>query len=279
MTSRIWQARLGILVIHNDPVVEAELWAMAPPGVTIHAARFESPTSTGAEYTGESWRAMVESPDVRRGLVQLGQLEPTAICLCFGSASFFGGPAFDLGFTSAATELAGGVPVYTAATAIRAALTATGVRRPLVVMPPWFTEPTFAATTSYLTAAGFDVAGLMRFELGSTWDDVRSHQLFDRGGRWAVHPDDVCRQVTAHFPDHADGVLIPGSGFRSWESIRALERQLDVPVVTSNQACLWHLLGLADLAPEVPDGGRLFTVRSGQNLTAGEEFSCPPVPS
>ncbi|URN12618.1 hypothetical protein LUW77_15985 [Streptomyces radiopugnans] len=114
MRRHSWVAQLGVLVIHNDPVVEAELWAMAPDGVTVHAARFESPTSGGAEYTGTPWKEMVESPDVRRGLGQLGRMDLSAICLCFGSASFFGGPEFDEGFTAAARELAGGTEVYTA---------------------------------------------------------------------------------------------------------------------------------------------------------------------
>ena len=38
-----WRARFGILVIHKDAVPECEFWAMAPKGVSIHAARFQSP--------------------------------------------------------------------------------------------------------------------------------------------------------------------------------------------------------------------------------------------
>ncbi|MFC6091932.1 hypothetical protein [Saccharothrix lopnurensis] len=261
MRGRAWVARLGVLVVHNDPVVEAELWDMAPPGVTVHAARFESPTSTGAEYTSESWERVVNAPDVRRGLVQLGQLDVSAICLCFGSASFFGGLGFDDGFAAAAVGLTGGTPVYTAGQAIRAALTEVGVRRPMVLAPPWFTEPTFAATGSYLTASGFEPAALVPFRLGARWDGVERHRLFDRGGRWDVDPDEVRRQVVAAFPAHADGVLLPGSGFRSWEAVDALERELGVPVVTSNQACLWRLLDLTDLDATVPGAGGLLAAR------------------
>ncbi|MFD9702562.1 hypothetical protein [Lentzea sp. NPDC059081] len=257
MTTRAWTARLGVLVVHNDPVVEAELWAMAPPGVTVHTARFESPTRTGAEYTSESWERLVSSPDVRRGLVQLGELGVSAICLCFGSASFFGGLAFDAGFAAAAAELAGGTPVYTAGQAIRAALTALGVRRPMVLAPPWFTAPTFAAAESYLVSAGFEPAALVPFRLGERWDGVERHRLFDRGGRWDVHPAEVCRQAAEAFPAYADGLLMPGSGFRSWEAVDELERELRVPVVTSNQACLWRLLDLTGLAATVPGGGLL----------------------
>ncbi len=257
MRAESWTARLGVLVVHNDPVVEAELWAMAPPGVTVHTARFESPTSTGAEYTSESWERMMAAPDVRRGLVQLGELGVSAICLCFGSASFFGGLEFDDGFTASAVELTGGTPVYTAGQAIRAALTALGVRRPMVLAPPWFTAPTFAAAESYLVAAGFEPAAMVPFRLGERWDGVERHRLFDRGGRWDVRPAEVCRQAVAAFPAHADGLLLPGSGFRSWEAVDELERDLGVPVVTSNQACLWRLLDLTGLNAPVPGGGLL----------------------
>ncbi|HEU5469363.1 MAG TPA: hypothetical protein VFV67_01825 [Actinophytocola sp.] len=276
MRGAVWVAQLGVLVVHNDPVVEAELWRMAPAGVTVHAARFQSPTSTGAEYTGEPWQRMIAAPDVHRGLVQLGQMELSAICLCFGSASFFGGIEFDDGFAAAATELAGGTPVYTAGQAIRAGLAALGVRRPLVLAPPWFTAPTFAATRGYLAASGVAVAGLVRYRLGSAWDRHERHRLFDRGGRWAVDPDEVCRQVTAEFPGHADGVLIPGSGFRSWEAVDRLERRLGVPVLTSNQACLWRLLELTGVGAAVPGGGRLLAGRASHRSFAEEEPSCRP---
>ncbi|MFD2765550.1 maleate cis-trans isomerase family protein [Micromonospora eburnea] len=262
MRAAAWVAQLGVLVVHNDPVVEAELWDRAPTGVTVHAARFESPTSTGAEYTEETWQRLIAQPDIRRGLVQLGQMDLTSICLCFASASFFGGLEFDAGFAAAATELAGGTPVYTAGEAIRAGLTELGVRRPLVVVPPWFTAPTFAATRRYLAAGGFQVAGLLHYQLDAGWHGVEQHRIFDRGGRWVVDPDEVCRQIGAGFPADADGVLIPGSGFRSWDAVARLEETLGVPVVTSNQACLRRLLAVAGLDRPVPGGGRLVDARA-----------------
>jgi maleate isomerase len=238
---------IGILVIHNDPVPELEMRMLAPEGVSIHAARFESPTATGAEYTGRPATEMLAEPDVARGMRQLGQVGLDAILLCFGSASFFGGHEFDQDFTGAATELAGGTPVQTAGQAIVAALRAADVRRPLVVMPPWFTRPTYDAAGAYLGAAGFDVAGLLHFDLGAAWHGVTKHQIFDRGGRWEVLPDSVRAQVRDGFPTGADCVLIPGSGIRSAEAVEPLENDLGVPVITANRACLWHALnGIGD---------------------------------
>lgn len=252
-----WAASLGILVIENDPVPEAEIWAMAPADVTVHAARFESPTRSGREYTGSTWHEAVEAPDMARGLEQLGHLGVSAIGLCFGSGSFFGGRAFDDAFARQASAKATGTRVVTAARAIVAGLRATGVANPLVVMPPWFTRPTFEATERYLAEAGLGCAGLLPFELGAAWDGVEAHRLFDRGGRWEVLPDELHDRVLDGFPADADGVLVPGSGFRSREAVVPLERELGVPVVTSNQAVLWACLHLAGVGGD-PGHGRLY---------------------
>ena len=34
-----WRARIGMFIVGNEAVPEAEWWAMAPAGVSIHAAR------------------------------------------------------------------------------------------------------------------------------------------------------------------------------------------------------------------------------------------------
>ncbi|MGH3661619.1 MAG: maleate cis-trans isomerase family protein [Micromonosporaceae bacterium] len=254
--SSTWRTRLGILVVHNDPVPEVEIWSMAPPGVTVHTARFESPKRPGIEYVGSPWGAMLEAPDVARGIEQLARLGTDAICLCFGSSSFFGGAEFDAGFAADATRAAG-VPVFTAAQAMTAALRDLDVSNPLVVMPPWFTTPTYQATTAYLMRAGFGVAGLVGFELGEQWREMPAYEIFDAGGRWTVRPEDVHDQVRRGFPSAADGVLLPGSGFRSREAIEPLERDLGVPVVTSNQACMWQFLRISGSGAIVDGGGRL----------------------
>ncbi|WP_404815573.1 hypothetical protein [Streptomyces thermolineatus] len=250
-------ARLGALVIHNDPVPEIELGLGRVPGVSVHAARFECPRPVDGEYTGSAARALAEAPDVVRGLDQLGRLGADCIALCFGSSSFFGGQDFDREFTEVAEGFSHGVPVFTAATAMTAAMRAGGVRRPLAVMPPWFTEPTFRATEEYLAGAGMRPCGLLQFDLGPRWEGVARYNAFDLGARWEVHPQEVCDQVLRGLPGDADGILLPGSGFRSWEAIVSLERETGLPVVTSNQAVLWYGLALAGGPAGPPGGGRL----------------------
>ncbi|AZP19022.1 hypothetical protein EJC51_24910 [Streptomyces aquilus] len=257
-------ARLGILVIHNDPVPETEIWRMAPDSASVHTARFECPRPADTEYVGSPAAALANAPDVIRGLDQLGRLGAHSIALCFGSSSFFGGPAFDTEFIEAAGAHAHGVRVYTAATAITAALQTTGVRHPLLVMPPWFTEPTFRATEEYLGKLGIDETSLVQFQLGPEWDGIPRYNAFDEGAHWTIDPAEVHQQVAKafHTPDapRPDSVLIPGSGFPSLGAVAPLEQELGVPVITSNQAVLWYGLQLTapDSTPDTATAGSLF---------------------
>ncbi|WP_105971355.1 maleate cis-trans isomerase family protein [Streptomyces geranii] len=250
--------RIGILVIHNDPVPETELWTMAPPGVSVHTARFECPRPVDTEYVGSPARAFAADPEVARGLDHLGRLGADSIALCFGSSSFFGGPAFDAEFVAEAETHSHGTPVHTAAVAITAALRASGVRRPLVMMPPWFTPPTFEATERYLTAVGVERVRIAQFDLGAEWAGVAKYNAFDEGARWVVDAEEVRRQTLAAVEavaeemlegvsegDSIDGILVPGSGFRAQGAVVPLERELGLPVITANQAVLWYGLRLA----------------------------------
>ncbi|HWM03246.1 MAG TPA: hypothetical protein VNP92_13015 [Actinophytocola sp.] len=256
-----WRARIGLLVIHKDPVPEAEIWAMAPPGVTLYTARFDSPRRPGSDFQGDHAAALAESPDIARGLEQLGQLRLDVICLCFGSSSFLAGAGFDELFAEQARERAGGTPVTTAPLAMLDAMRVLGITRPQLVSPPWFTSTSYAAAERYFADTGFPFAGQMRFDLGFGWRDRETYEIWDLGGQWEVRPEEVYRQARASLSPDADGILIPGSGFRTLEAIEPLERDLDVPVVTSNQACLWHCLRLAGVNDTGVGTGRLFDHR------------------
>ena len=54
-----------------------------------------------------------------------------------------------------------------------------------------------------------------------------------------------------------DGVLIAGTGFRCVGILDALERDLQRPVVSANQASLWHCLRLSGVRTPVGGYGNL----------------------
>jgi maleate isomerase len=264
-----WRGRFGLLVIDTDPVAEVECRAMLPAGVSTHVARFASPRPTGSsDYGADPARAVADSPDIARGLDELGRMRLDAICLCFTSSSFFGGYGFDDRFAADATRRAHGRPVTTAALATVAAMRTLGVRRPYLVVPPWFKDAILEAALGYLAGAGVDVAGHLRFDLGLGWRDLPPWEVWDHGGQWEVRPDEVYRQVRATLPPDADGIVVAGNGFRAGEAIEALEADLGVAVVTSNQASMWHCLGIAGIAVPVPGAGRLLALPRWERRSA-----------
>ena len=255
-----WRARLGILVIDKDPVAETEFWAMAPPGVTIHTARFESPRRPGSDdYGSDPARRVADSPDIARGLDFLGQMRLDAICVCFTTASFFGGYGFDENFIAEASRKAHGKPVTTAALAITTAMRASGITRPFLVLPPWFKQEIVDAGKRYFADAGFALTGQLSYDLGMGWRDMNAWETWDAGAQWIVRPEEVYHQVRRSMPAGSDGVVIAGNGFRTAEAIDLLEADLGVPVIASNQSNLWHCLQLARLTTPVPGFGRLLS--------------------
>ncbi|MGV9773208.1 maleate cis-trans isomerase family protein [Streptosporangium sp. NPDC003464] len=254
-----WRARFGILVIDKDPVPESEFWAMAPAGVTVHAARFASPRQAGTDAYDRPGTAVAESPDIARGLDQLGHIGLDAICLCFVTGSFLGGPGFDERFAQEASRKAHGTPVITAAQALVTAMRELDVKRPLLVIPPWFKAAIAQEAERYFAAAGFHVAGTLPFDLGIGWRELQPWEIWDSQGQRHVRPEDLYHQVRRSISADADGIAVVGNGLRSIEAIELLERDLGLPVVTSNQAALWHSLRTAGMTAALPNWGRLLS--------------------
>jgi maleate isomerase len=252
-----WRARFGVLIVANEPVPEAEWWAMAPPGVSVHAARVtaRAPWASGPVNQGPAGLTLAE--DLARGVEQLGRMELSAIVVGHSSSSLAGGRGWDEAVVGRLGELSGGVPVTTNGLDCLAALEALGVRRPFVVMPPWYGDDLLEAGERYLADSGRPPAAIYRFDLGRGWSALPPGEVHGRGGIWAQDPTQVYRQATANCPSEADGVLIAGTGFRVSAIVEALEHDLARPVIAANQASLWRCLQIAGVSASVEGYGRL----------------------
>ncbi|NUR61155.1 MAG: hypothetical protein HOV87_21215 [Catenulispora sp.] len=226
--------RLGILVVHNDPVPEAEIWRAAPAGVEIVTGRFQLHREPGQEYVGEKVDTFL-TPAVRRTIADLIDAGADALALGFVSASVFGGPEFDTAFTAEVP-----VPAFTAGQALRHRIDELAPARPLLVAPPWFTDDTIAAAKTYL---GLDPqTATRRFDLGPEWATGARQDLFDRGAKNHV-PDTALRdQILAAATPATDAVVIPGSGFRTLAAAADVTRSLGIPVISANSAVLEYYL-------------------------------------
>ena len=251
------RARFGLFIVGAEAVPEAEWWAMAPAGVSIHAARVTAPAPWAP------WRpdrgGVDLAPDLARGAAQFATLRPHAVVVAHSSSSVLGGDGWDDAAAARLAEaLPPGTPVTTNGTDCRLALRACAVRRPLLVLPPWFGPATAGAVTRYFTDDDLAPADTLVTAVEPRWQAVPPDALYAQGMHLAQRADLLRDQIVAACPDTADGVLIVGTGLRCVGIVAALEAALGRPVVTANQASLWRCLRLTGIDAAPAGYGRLF---------------------
>jgi len=251
-----WQARIGMFIVGNEAVPEAEWWAMAPPHVSVHAARVTAPTPWASWREDRSGVELAD--DVARGLRPFAAMRLSAVVVGHSSSSILGGKGWDEAVVqSLAAGLGAGVVATTNGLDSQAALRAAGVRRPFLVLPPWFNDATAAAGVRYYAEHGITPAGHLRYDPGRKWRDLPPGELYPQGMGFEQEVEPLYAQIRAACPADADGVFIAGTGFRCVAILEALEQDLKRPVLSANQVSLWHCLRLAGMNAAVPGYGSL----------------------
>jgi maleate isomerase len=253
------RARFGMFIVSSEAVPEAEWYAMAPPGVSVHAARVTAPAPWAPWRQDQSGVDL--APDLARGCEQFAAMKLDAVVIGHTSSSVVGGQGWDEAVIDAMHAILGqGVHITTNGNDTVAGLRAVGAERPFVVAPAWFGDASVAAAVQYYGGKGFDLAGHMRYDPGPAWRHIPPQDLYAHGKGFAQEVEPLFEQVAAACPADADSVFIAGTGFRSVAIIEALEEKLGRPVVTANQASLWRCLRLAGVGDAVPHYGRLMTL-------------------
>ena len=254
-----WRARVGMFIVGNEAVPEAEWWAMAPKGVSVHAARVTA-RAPWARWNADR-SAIVLEDDLARGAKQFAAMKLSAVTIGHSSSSMMGGAGWDEATVAALKPVVGEGPfVTTNGLDTLAALRALHVRRPFLVLPPWYNDETVAAGVRYYDEAGLRPAGHHRYDPGRTWRDLAPNELVPQGAGFAQEVEPLYAQIREHCPADADGVLIAGTGFRCVAILDALEQDLGRPVVSANQASLWHCLRTAGVRSSVEGYGSLLRV-------------------
>jgi maleate isomerase len=254
-----WKARIGIFIVSSEAVPESEWWAMVPAGVSVHAARVAALTPW-ARWTGDRQAVELE-PDLERGAKQFAAMRLSAVVVAHSSSSIAGGQGWDDAVVKRISEVVAPTTIVTTnGRDCQAALRALKVTRPFLVFPAWFSDAALPDGTAYFTEHGFRPAGHMRIDPGRKWRDVPPRELYPQGMAFEQDVEHLYRQVRAQCPAEADSVLIVGTGLRCVGVLEALEQDLQRPVVSANQASLWHCLRLSGVKTPVSGYGRLLLV-------------------
>jgi len=233
-----WAAtvRVGVLTPAADLGPEAELNAMVPSTVTVHAARVPfAAMRPGGDMNPtiamQAVAAFAEPPGVDSAVQLLASAPVHVIGFGFTSSAYVSGRDGESSMLDRLRDQARGIPVVATCTALVDAIRALNGHRISLVSPPWFDAQLTALGADYFKSAGLDVVAAASCNLPSD--------------QKAITPELLHGWVMEHTPDSADVVVIGGNGFRAVGTIATLERDLGRPVVTANQALLWSSLAAA----------------------------------
>lgn len=237
--ARPWQ-RLGFLIPERNVACEVEFPRFAPAGVSCH---FQRLPRDGAALTRESLVRMMAA--VGEQSRNLAHIDASVIMCACTSGSFLDGvdSASAMGARVTAST---GIRGITTTVAVVDALRALGARSIFMVTP--YPEDITRREVDVFTDMGFQVTGWRTFGCASsemiralTAADVEELVLSERAA------------VAA-----SDALFVSCTNLMTMERIASLERELAVPVVSSNSATLWRALREAGLPPADLGAGRLF---------------------
>ncbi|RLF77274.1 maleate cis-trans isomerase [Thermococci archaeon] len=215
-----WRGRIGLIVPSSNTTMEMELHEALPEGVSLHTARMPLKGVTEEELLKMSALAVESAKLLKDADVDL---------ILYGctSGSFIGGENFENELEEKIEDEVK-IPVVSTSSAILAALNALEAQQILVLTP--YTEEINKREREFLEANEFEVL------------DIRGMGIVENTKIGRLEPYEAYRLAKAMFTEEADALFISCTNFRTFEIIEALEDDLGVPVVTSNQASLWYAL-------------------------------------
>lgn len=233
--------RLGFLIPPGNPVIEGELFRLAPAGVSVHFHRMTASGNTGShEGQEERNRSQIAHLDGDVGLMAL--VKPAVIVMAHTASSYTLGKDGEARLVDRLTK-ASGIPFVTAFGSVLRGLAHLGATR-VALGTPYSTEATLKAK-AFLEANGVEVASW------GNLDHVKN--IYEETPERA---EQLGRKVNA--PD-AQAVFLSGVGMPTIEVLGKLEHALGKPVVSSTQALMWNALRMAKSRARIEGFGTLLS--------------------
>jgi len=217
-----WRLRIGLIVPSSNTTMESEFHRMRPEGVSVHTARMEL-----TEVSPEALMRMAEG--ALRAAELLSTAEVDVIIYGCTTGALVGGMEWERGLVEKIEDRTG-IRTITTAGAVVEAMKTLGMRRICVATP--YIKELDELEVKFLAEHGIEVLAIKGLSL-------RKNTEIGRLPPWTSY-----RLAKEVFKPGADGLFISCTNFRTIDVIEPLERELGVPVVTSNQASMWAALRL-----------------------------------
>jgi maleate isomerase len=232
-----WRARIGLILPADNVLIEPELNALDLPGVSFHGLRL---TATEPELMRS------QAVELARTVTELGL---DAVVYACAETSFNGGSGVRMSL-AALIENECGKPVVTATIAMLAALEHLQIRRLALVTP--YSAESGAILESTLAENGVAVTASVHRDFSRESDDPRVWYLTNR------QPDEVAYEMARNLDrSRAEAVLIASTNLATLQIVDQLERDIGVPVISSNSSIVWWCMQRLGLSPGGLRLGRL----------------------
>ncbi|WP_052665673.1 maleate cis-trans isomerase family protein [Nitriliruptor alkaliphilus] len=217
------------VVVPFDFELDWEYWKYLPSHVELF---FTRTPYVQAPVGLEMARACGRPSVVAKGVKALGAVRPASTLYACTSGSFVDGLAGEAAIREAMLR-AGARRAVTSSGAALQALDAVGARRVSVVAP--YTKGTTVKLVDFLTEAGVVTVRAAYLGLNGSISRVSQATIAELV-RSAAHPE-------------AEAIYVSCTAMRTFGMVAELERELRVPILTSNQVSLWAALWEADILP------------------------------
>ncbi|HUB14568.1 MAG TPA: hypothetical protein VMB34_21640 [Acetobacteraceae bacterium] len=224
----------GVLIPSTNTTVEIEYSRLLPTDLQMHVGRLGKGGNTPFSPSLDT--------DVAYQAKLLGTAKVEVIALAQTSASLFLDDYDER--TVRTMQEAAGCPALTSAVAVGQAVRALGARR-IALVSPYSAEVIDRAKRYYETRHGLQVLATDPF------DATDAYAIGTLGPENAR--DAFARINTVDI----EALVVPGGNFPTMAHIGDWEREFGKPVITTNQAALWAMLGVMKWTAPLPGLGRL----------------------
>ncbi len=238
-----YRAVMGVVGPSTNTVVQPDMEAMRPAGVTNHYRGIfvTDPVALSNEDFLAGTRAI--SDNTMAAVHETMTCKPDYLVLGMSAITFYGGIAGGAAFKRQVEELAG-VGASTGSESTVAALRAFGGIRRVSFVSPYYPVAN-DEVRRYLNESGFEVVRDVPLEC-RCWTDIAK-----------VTPERLAEAV-AHLdgPD-VDAIVQVGTNLSMVGLAAAKERELGKPVIAINAATYWHALRAIGIEDRIKGQGRL----------------------
>ena len=224
----------GVLIPSTNTTVEIEYSRLLPDGLQAHYGRLGKDGNTPF------------SPSLVADVVyqskMLGNAKVEAIALAQTSASLF---ADDYDAVTMKQMADGsGAPAITSAVAVGQAIKSLGMRR-IALVTPYSPDAIGRAKHYFESKFGLDVVAMEGFD---------AKDSYAIGGLGPEHARDAFARINQ---PEIEVLVVPGGNFPTMRHAAGWEQEFGKPVITTNGAALWAVLGMMKLDIKLPSLGRL----------------------